>query len=236
MNHAQRLDSLLGKMLRIDVNVPDDDPRGYRVPDDNPFVDGEPVRALGRDLGVWSAQSVALQLRRLDPRRDVGAADRRRRAERARRDQFRTSRARRTQLRLAAARRARAVRCADARRPTCRSTEPIHDYGRDIGASITGGLIYRGRRSIRASTAAISYADFISGRVFSIGLAPGSPPAKPRRTTSGSTPAAWRAARLGMVSSFGPDHDGELLLLNYSAGTIVRVVPDFSRRPASAAC
>ncbi len=51
MNHAQNPRSLLGKMLRIDVAVPDDDPRGYRVPDDNPFVDSDPLVALRE---IWS--------------------------------------------------------------------------------------------------------------------------------------------------------------------------------------
>src|SRR5205823_2780339 len=37
-NHAQDPMSPLGKMLRIDVAVPDADANGYRVPADNPFV------------------------------------------------------------------------------------------------------------------------------------------------------------------------------------------------------
>ena len=45
--------TLLGKMLRIDVNVPDTDPRGYRVPDDNPFVD----RAADRRAAPRSGRS-----------------------------------------------------------------------------------------------------------------------------------------------------------------------------------
>ena len=51
MNHAQRGDSLLGKMLRIDVAVADDDRRGYRIPEDNPFLDGDPMRALDE---IWA--------------------------------------------------------------------------------------------------------------------------------------------------------------------------------------
>ena len=70
-HHAQNPDQLLGKMLRIDVNVPDSDPIGYRIPPDNPFV-GHGRRAR-RDLGLRPAQPVAVQLRR-----------RRRAAERAR--------------------------------------------------------------------------------------------------------------------------------------------------------
>jgi glucose/arabinose dehydrogenase len=53
MNFAQDTTSLLGKMLRIDVNVPDADPIGYRVPPDNPFNTGsDDVRALIWALGL----------------------------------------------------------------------------------------------------------------------------------------------------------------------------------------
>ena len=45
-NHAQDPTTLLGKMLRIDVNVPDGDIHGYRVPTDNPFLDNVPIPAL----------------------------------------------------------------------------------------------------------------------------------------------------------------------------------------------
>ena len=41
-------------MLRIDVNVPDTDQRGYRVPEDNPFVDRQPMGRLG------TAEEIAL--------------------------------------------------------------------------------------------------------------------------------------------------------------------------------
>ena len=89
MNHAQNPQSLLGKMLRIDVGVPDDDSRGYRVPEDNPFIDGDPVSRAAGNLGFWTAQSLALQFRRLDAGRHVRARDWRRRTERARGDQLR---------------------------------------------------------------------------------------------------------------------------------------------------
>jgi glucose/arabinose dehydrogenase len=38
-NRAQNDQELLGKMLRLDVNVP----QGYAIPEDNPFVDQEPL-------------------------------------------------------------------------------------------------------------------------------------------------------------------------------------------------
>ena len=70
-NNAQNPMSLLGKMLRIDVNVADSHPTGYTIPPGNPFV-GAADRA-SRDLGVRSAQPVALQLRRCGCRRHRGA-------------------------------------------------------------------------------------------------------------------------------------------------------------------
>ena len=45
-NRAQDPTTLLGKMLRIDVNVPDTDERGFRVPAGNPFLSGQPLGAL----------------------------------------------------------------------------------------------------------------------------------------------------------------------------------------------
>ena len=44
-HRAQNPDELLGKMLRIDINVPDTHPIGYQVPADNPFVSGRPISA-----------------------------------------------------------------------------------------------------------------------------------------------------------------------------------------------
>ena len=102
-HNAQNPNTLLGKMLRIDVNVPDNDPRGYRVPEDNPFVDRQPIAALDRNLGVRTAQSVALQLRRLDARRHRRAGDRRCRPDRARRGELGAARRGRPQLRMAPA-------------------------------------------------------------------------------------------------------------------------------------
>ena len=50
-NHAQTPTSLLGKFLRIDVNVADSDPNGFKIPPDNPFVDSTPIAAPHE---IWS--------------------------------------------------------------------------------------------------------------------------------------------------------------------------------------
>ena len=74
--------TLLGKMLRIDVNVPDGDPHGLSRAAGQSVRRRQPV-ARARDLGVRPAQSVALLLRRSGARRHRRARDRRRRPERA---------------------------------------------------------------------------------------------------------------------------------------------------------
>ena len=69
---------LLGKMLRVDVNVPDSHPIGYVIPAGNPFAGG------GARAEIWSfglAQSVALQLRRRGEGRNRRDGHRGRRAE-----------------------------------------------------------------------------------------------------------------------------------------------------------
>src|ERR1700687_2049222 len=50
-NRAQNPAELLGKMLRIDVNVPDGDPSGYQVPSSNPFTSTGPA---GTRPEIWA--------------------------------------------------------------------------------------------------------------------------------------------------------------------------------------
>ena len=51
VNAAQDPKLLFGKMLRLDVSVPDDDPKGFQIPSDNPFVDGHVPDARPE---IWS--------------------------------------------------------------------------------------------------------------------------------------------------------------------------------------
>jgi glucose/arabinose dehydrogenase len=234
MNFAQNPGTLLGKMLRIDVRVPDDDARGYRIPEDNPFVSREPIRALAEiwafglrnpwrysfddwTRGGTSALVIA----------DVG--------QNAREEiNFEP---------VGRGGRNYGWRLREGRLPyddrtpaaTLPLTEPIHDYGRSLGASITGGGVYRGTALDPGFHGRYFYADFISGRVFSIGLhldAAGEATAGDERE---HTLALGGRDTLGMVSAFSQDHDGEMLIVNYSAGTIARVVPDFSIVPMAPA-
>ena len=230
-NHAQNPQSLLGKMLRLDVNVDDADLRGYRAPEDNPFIDGDPVSAAHEiwSFGVrnpwrfsfddWTRGGTAALLLA-----DVGQDSREE-------INFEPSGhgGRNYGWRIREGRAPYDSRTSPAFGPLI---DPIHDYGRSIGASVTGGIVYRGAALDPSINGRYFYADFISGRVFSIGLHlhPLTSDATADDEREHTQTFGGREA-LGMVSSFGQDHDGEMLILNYSAGTVVRIVPDLSMVP-----
>ena len=50
-HQAQRPGTLLGKMVRIDVNVADSNTRGYTIPSDNPFAGSDSLGALDE---IWA--------------------------------------------------------------------------------------------------------------------------------------------------------------------------------------
>jgi glucose/arabinose dehydrogenase len=232
MNHAQHPQSLLGKMLRIDVNVDASDSRGYREPSDNPFAGNDPLGAFDEiwafgfrnpwrysfDDGTRGGTSALLVA-------DVGQNSREEinfePADRGGRNygwRIREGRA-----------------PYDSRTPPAYLplSEPIHDYGREQGRSITGGYVYRGAALDPAYQGRYFFADFVSGRVFSIGLhldEAGEARADDERE---HTSVLGGSSVLGTVSSFGQDSDGELLLVNYTAGTVVRILPDLAVVPGA---
>jgi glucose/arabinose dehydrogenase len=219
-HYAQDPGTLLGKMLRIDVDVDDDDGRGYRVPDDNPFNDGAPLRALNeiwafglRNPWKYSFDTVTGALLVAD----VGQNDREE-------INFEPSGAggRNYGWRLREGR-----RTYDTRRPAAYGplADPIHEYDHNVGASITGGFIYRGAALHASFNGRYFYADFVEGRVFSIGLHlddAGEASADDERE---HTEALGGRPALGMISAFGVDARGELLIVNWQSGVILRVVP-----------
>lgn len=95
---------------------------------------------------------------------------------------------------------------------------PILEYGRDEGVSVTGGYRYRGSAQ-PALTGVYVFGDFGSGRIWG---------AVPRADGS------WQRSLLLLsnlaISSFGEDQAGELYVVDYGGGRIRRLVAD------SAAC
>ena len=69
-------------------------------------------------------------------------------------------------------------------------TNPIFEYDHSIGNSVTGGYVYRG--SVGAPyQGRYFFADFVSGRVWSLALGIDRPAAKLRPRASSSTPRRW---------------------------------------------
>ena len=90
--------------------------------------------------------------------------------------------------------------------------DPITEYGRSDGNSVTGGYVYRGS-SIPDLLGHYVYADFGSGRVWTI----------PANSVQG-TPGLEQLATGNSIASFAEDNDGELYLLDFGPGEIYRIV------------
>jgi glucose/arabinose dehydrogenase len=221
---AQDPRSFLGKFLRIDVNVPDSHPTGYEIPPDNPFVDGQPIAARPEiwSFGVrnpwrYSFDDAALGGTGALVIADVGQGgweeiDYEPRARGGRNYGWRNR---------------------EGAHPNVGSlppaflplTDPVYEYPRTLGQSVTGGYVYRGRSLGARFHGRYFFADYVSGRVWSIALTV-------NNTTGEATASDLQdhtadlggPATLGNVSSFGADASGELYIVSHSRGSIVQVV------------
>jgi glucose/arabinose dehydrogenase len=222
-NRAQDPRVLLGKMLRIDVAVPESDAVGYQVPADNPFVANGPVAARPE---IW-----AFGLRNPwrysfdDPSRggsgaliiaDVGQdaweeIDYEPRGGGGRNYGWP---------------RREAAHDYDARRGVAFTplVEPIHEYDHRTGNSITGGYVYRGDALPAGFRGRYFFAD-LSGRLWSLGLVVDGASGEARAgNLLEHTAELGGVGVLGNISSFGVDGDGELYVVNYSSGRILKIV------------
>ena len=89
------------------------------------------------------------------------------------------------------------------------------DHGDDGGCSIVAGPVYRGA-AIPEYAGRMFFADWCLGWIRSVAVTADS--ASDPLDHSSELPA-------GMVSSFGLDTDGEVLVVDYAAGSIARIVP-----------
>ena len=220
-HRAQNLSDLLGKMLRIDVGVPDSHAAGYQIPGDNPFAGG------GGRPEIWS-----VGLRNPwrfsfdDPARggtgaliigDVGQnrfeeVDYEPAGRRGRNYGWRN--------------REGAHDNVTSRPPAFLPlVDPIHEYDRATGQSITGGYVYRGRSLGPFYGGRYFFADFAQGRIWSIGLAIDAQTGEARASGLLEHTAELTAAGpIGNVSAFGLDADGELYVVSHGRGTIVQLL------------
>jgi glucose/arabinose dehydrogenase len=218
-HRAQDGTTLLGKMLRIDVNVPDDHPIGYTIPTGNPFVGTaarpeiwsvgwrNPWRFTFDDVnrggtGAMIAGDVgqnAWEEINYEPRGAGGRNYGWRNREGAH-DNVTTRPPAFTPL-----------------------IDPIHEYSHAVGSSITGGYIYRGQ-ALPSMRGRYFFADFIRSRVWSMNIVVEANGEARAVDVVEHTGDLGGSSNLANVASFGVDADGELFIVSYGSGVIHRIV------------
>jgi glucose/arabinose dehydrogenase len=108
-------------------------------------------------------------------------------------------------------------------------TAPIHDYGRSLGASVTGGFVYRGRSLGNDYRGRYFFADYVSGRVWSLGLTLNANGEAQVNGTVEHTADLGGSSVLGNISSFGTDLDGELYIVSHTRGVVLRLIGDLPK-------
>jgi glucose/arabinose dehydrogenase len=217
-NHnAQNLGRLLGKLLRIDVSVPDSNTKGFAVPPDNPFPSsGAPeIWDIGlRNPWKFSFDDVSRGGTGALVIGDVGQGaweevDYEPPSRGGNNYGWRNREGAHDNV----------TSLPPAFTPL---VDPIFEYPHPTGFSITGGYVYRGTSLGTAFRGRYFFADFVAGKIWSIALTV-SP------TTGFATASDLRehTADLtpGNVSSFGVDASGELYFLDYTNGAVVRILP-----------
>ncbi|MFG0317764.1 MAG: PQQ-dependent sugar dehydrogenase [Planctomycetota bacterium JB042] len=106
-------------------------------------------------------------------------------------------------------------------------TDPVHDYSHGLGCSVTGGIAYRGC-AIPDLAGTYLYADYCSGRMWSFKVQGGSLTNLQERTAELDS-----TGQIGNVMSFGEDACGEILICDQGGGQIWRVVPASGGNPTS---
>lgn len=190
--HGQDLGSLLGKILRLDVNGASP----YAIPKDNPFV--KTPKALPE---IWSYGWRNPWRMSFDPKTgalwvgDVGQNDW-------------------EEVSIAKAGgnfgwnlREGRHRFKEGRHRSL--IEPVFDYGREQGSSISGGVVYRGQK-LASLRGRYVFGDFVSSRVWTLDAA------KPGDASLRKLPRVPQNP-----AAFATDADGELYVVGYG-GTVYR--------------
>lgn len=105
--------------------------------------------------------------------------------------------------------------------PQTPATDPVFDYDRSLGTTVTGGYVYRGTK-IPELYGVYVFADFGVGRFWTITRNGGT------FTTEDKT-SIFDPPTGGLVnnpSSFGEDGEGELFILDYTDGQLLAIVPN----------
>ena len=102
--------------------------------------------------------------------------------------------------------------------------DPIFEYSHAVGGSITGGFVYRGAVMQAAYRGRYFYADFVLGKLFSIGTAPASGGEVTATTPLDHTAEVGGSGVTGLISALGQDAFGEIYVINDPAGVVFKLV------------
>jgi glucose/arabinose dehydrogenase len=203
--NGQSLGTLLGKILRIDVEH-GDAASPYRIPADNPYADG----AAGHRPEIWlwglrnpwrmSFDRATGDLWIGDVGQDAWEEVDVQRAGVPGGTNFGWNRMEGTHCFQPA------QGCEDAA-----LTAPVSDYGHDLGCTVIGGGVYRGSAQ-KALVGGYVFGDYCSGTIFAID------PAGDGYRASVQVAASGRS-----LSAFGEDEAGELYAADINGGAILRV-------------
>jgi glucose/arabinose dehydrogenase len=222
-HRAQNPLEFLGKMLRIDVGVADGDGIGYRVPADNPFLRSGPPSTRPE---IW-----AFGLRNPwrytfdDPARGgtgalvIGDVGQGQWEEVDYEPRGRGGRNYGWCNREGAHNNATSLPAAF--QPL---VDPIHEYSHSVGQSITGGYVYHGTALPSNFRGRYFFADFVQGRLFSLALTIDANGDARSSDVVEHTAELGGFSQLGNISAFGVDADGELLVVSYSLGRVMKLI------------
>jgi glucose/arabinose dehydrogenase len=199
-NNGQTLSSLLGKILRIDVDNADP----YGVPENNPFVDTEGARPEVWSYGWRNPWRFSFDATTDDLYvADVGQ------------NQYEEIDVELTGTPGGQNYGWRFMEGFHCFNPSeCDPTSlglvlPIAEYDHSQGCSVTGGYVYRGSRYPRL-TGVYFYGDFCSGIIWGI-----------RREADGNWTQAELLASGRVISSFGQDETGEVYLVDHKGDILL---------------
>jgi hypothetical protein len=86
-------------------------------------------------------------------------------------------------------------------------------------------MVYRGAALDAAFHGRYFFADYVAGRVFSIGLALDERQEATAVDLLDLTDLLGGRQELGLISSFGVDGEGELYIVSYTRGRILKIIP-----------
>ena len=203
MDSGQRLDTLLGKILRIDVDGDAVDGR-YSIPADNPFADGQGGEPEILHSGLRNPWRMSFDRETGDLWiGDVGQGSW---------EEVDVARAGAGALNFGW-NRVEGFECYEpADCDPTQFTAPVTAYGHDLGCSVIGGNVYRGTGQPLLAGGYV-YSDYCGGNLWLLDP-----------TSDGPVEAPPVAETGRQISAIGEDESGELYATDFGSGELLHIV------------